>query len=59
MSLTTETWQNSKVSFLDVNVIVEQGKFTTNDLGNQLVVVYKPILIASQNLANLTTLPST
>ena len=31
MSLTTEIWQNNKVSLLDVNFIREQGKFTTND----------------------------
>ena len=30
MSLTIETEQNSKISFLDVNVIREQGKFVTS-----------------------------
>ena len=30
MSFTIETEQNNKISFLDVNVIREQGKFTTS-----------------------------
>ena len=30
MSFTIETEQNNKISFLDVNVIYEQGKFTTS-----------------------------
>ena len=30
MSFTIETEQNSKISFLDVNVIREQGKFVTS-----------------------------
>ena len=30
MSFTIETEQNNKVSFLNVNVIREQGKFITN-----------------------------
>ena len=30
MSLTIETEQNSKISFLDINVICEQGKFITS-----------------------------
>ena len=29
-SFTTETEQNSKISFLDINVICEQGKFLTS-----------------------------
>ena len=30
MSFTIETEQNNKISFLDVNVVCEQGKFTVN-----------------------------
>ena len=30
MSLTTETEQNNKISFLDVKVIRQQGKFITS-----------------------------
>ena len=30
MSFTTKTEQNNKISFLDVNVIREQGKFVTS-----------------------------
>ena len=30
MSFNIETEQNNKISFLDVNVIREQGKFVTN-----------------------------
>ena len=44
MSFTIETEQNNKIS-LDVNVIREQGKFTTSVYQNQLSVVYTLILI--------------
>ena len=44
MSFTIETEQNNKIS-LDVNVIREQGIFTTSVYQNQLSVVYTLILI--------------
>ena len=43
ISFTIDTEQNKRTSFLDVNVIREQGKFR---IENQLLVVYSPILIA-------------
>ena len=46
MSFTIETEQNNKISFPDVNVIREQGKFVTMSIENQLLVTYTPILIA-------------
>ena len=46
MSFTIETEQNNKISFLDVSVIREQGKFIKVSIENQLSVVYTPILVA-------------
>ena len=46
MSFTIKTEQNNKISFLDVNVIREQGKFTIASLENYFLVVYTLILIA-------------
>ena len=46
MSFTIEPEQKNKISFLDVNVIREQGKFVTSVYRNKLSVVYAPILIA-------------
>ena len=44
MSFTIDTEQSNKISFLDIIVICEQGKFTTS-IENQLLVVYTLIFI--------------
>ena len=42
MSFTIETEQNNKITFLDVNVIREEGKFATNVYKKLLLVVQHP-----------------
>ena len=46
MPFTLETEQNNKISFLDVNVICEQGKFMTSVYRKPIFSSVTPILIA-------------